>query len=76
MHATRRHVLAAALATGLSGRATAQTRPMRIVVPYPPGGASDVLGRILARQYDDEEEARLEVEYEATRERREWHQGL
>lgn len=33
-------------------------------------------GRVLARQHDDEEEARLEAEYEATRERREWHQGL
>ena len=34
-------------------------------------------GRILARQHDDEEEALLEAEYEATRgERRQWHQGL
>jgi len=44
MKATRRALLLAPLATP----ARAQDRPMRIVVPYPPGGASDLLGRLLA----------------------------
>ncbi len=47
----RRHALAAALA--LPAMAWAQAwpaRPVKIVVPYPPGGATDILGRLIAAQ--------------------------
>ena len=56
-HPTRRHLLigaAAAAAASLSGafdRAAAQaewpTRPVRVIVPYPPGGGADTVSRIL-----------------------------
>ncbi len=50
---TRRHCagLAAAALTPLANPALAQTRrPLRVVVPFPPGGAVDSLGRILAER--------------------------
>ncbi|MCS6932291.1 MAG: tripartite tricarboxylate transporter substrate binding protein [Acetobacteraceae bacterium] len=47
----RRHALAAAAALALPRAARAQawpTQPVRIIVPYPPGGSNDVMGRYLA----------------------------
>ncbi|WP_206035663.1 tripartite tricarboxylate transporter substrate binding protein [Roseomonas sp. HF4] len=49
MRTTRRALLGAALATP----ALAQdwpTRPVRIVIPYPPGGPTDLIGRVVAQR--------------------------
>jgi tripartite-type tricarboxylate transporter receptor subunit TctC len=61
MHPIRRTLLlasAALLPAVLSGPAVAQdawpVRPVTMVVPYPPGGTSDVIGRILAQRLKDE----------------------
>ena len=52
--ATRRHLLAAASLALLPGWASAQAaRPIRLIVPYPPGGPLDVVARLLATAVKD-----------------------
>jgi tripartite-type tricarboxylate transporter receptor subunit TctC len=45
-------VAAALLAMGVMGTALAQypNKPIKMIVPYPPGGATDVVGRVLAQR--------------------------
>lgn len=46
----RRSLILGAAALPLSTPALAQGRPLRIIVPFPPGGAVDILGRVLAER--------------------------
>ena len=56
---SRRCVLAAAMLTSFAGAASAQapafpSRPIHLVIPAPPGGSTDTLGRILAKVLQDQ----------------------
>ena len=53
-----RVALATAVLLSLAGAAAAAddypNRPVRMIVPFPPGGSNDVVGRLLARQLSEE----------------------
>jgi tripartite-type tricarboxylate transporter receptor subunit TctC len=49
----RREVVVAAASTWIAGTAWAQTRPIRLIVPYPPGGPLDIAARALADKVKD-----------------------
>ena len=36
-----------------AGAQTYPAKPLRMVVPYPPGGATDVIGRVIAQKLSD-----------------------
>lgn len=46
--------IALALAAGLAQAQSFPSKPMRLVVPYPPGGVTDILGRALAQSMGDQ----------------------
>jgi tripartite-type tricarboxylate transporter receptor subunit TctC len=64
----RRHLLLAAPALLAAGQLRAQSwpaRPLRIVVPFPPGGTADLLGRLAAREIESRIGAAVVVENRA-----------
>src|SRR5580698_8946714 len=59
----RRSVLVAALAAPLAARAADYpTRPIRLIVPYAPGGGADAVARIIAKLAGDSMSQSIVVE--------------
>ena len=53
MSPNRRQFVVTATTLALAGPALAQPRPLRLVVPYPPGGPLDIVARALAERVKD-----------------------
>ena len=66
MNPSRRTLLALAAASALPGTARAQSTfprgPVRIIVPFPPGGPVDVTGRAMAQKLTELWGAQVSVE--------------
>ena len=43
-----------ALSAGFAAAQNYPARPVRVVVPWPPGGANDIVGRIVAQRLGDQ----------------------
>jgi len=54
MLSTFRKTWLAALFAALSLGAVAQTGPIKIIVPYPPGGSSDIIARAISQPLSEE----------------------
>ncbi len=61
----KRRTLAALALLPLAAPALAQARPLRLVVPFPPGGTADILGRLAAREIETRLGAPVVVENRA-----------
>ena len=46
-------VLVAFVLAGLAAAQPYPARPVRLVIPFPPGGSNDVVGRVIAAQLTD-----------------------
>ena len=52
-HAVQWFVVAMLAAQGTFAADTFPTRPMRLIIPFPPGGGTDIMGRMVAQRLND-----------------------